>query len=74
MSSVDKGVVSYTWGCIADFENIAKDTPRGLLRNVPSTKKWPLAKARDVMKTIGTQYIWWDWMCVPHGRGNRAAG
>jgi hypothetical protein len=69
LDSQGYGVVSYTWGYIADFDNVAKDTPRGLLLDVPTTKKWPLAKAREIMKTIGTRYIWWDWMCVPQGRG-----
>jgi hypothetical protein len=65
------GIVSYTWGYIADYVNLATNTPEGLQWDVPGTKKWTLSKAREVMNTIGTRYMWWDWMCVPQGgRGN----
>lgn len=59
------GVVSYTWGYIVDDGKPASDPPQGLLWDVPAVKGWTLAKARRVMETIGTRYIWWDWMCVP---------
>lgn len=59
------GIVSYTWGYILDKANPASDPPGGLLWDVPGVTKWPLSKAREVMRRIGTRYIWWDWMCVP---------
>jgi len=61
------GIVSYTWGYIADYENLATDTPQGIQWDVPGTQRWPLSNARNVMNKIGTRYMWWDWMCVPQG-------
>ncbi|KAK6810946.1 hypothetical protein RU639_013259 [Aspergillus parasiticus] len=61
------GVVSYTWGYIAQWDKPASDTPEGVVWTVPTTTKWPLSRARQVMEKIGTRYIWWDWMCVPQG-------
>ncbi|KAE8406699.1 hypothetical protein BDV37DRAFT_269732 [Aspergillus pseudonomiae] len=61
------GVVSYTWGYIAQWEKPASDTPEGVVWTVPTTSKWPLARARQVMEKMGTRYVWWDWMCVPQG-------
>jgi hypothetical protein len=58
-------------GYIADFENLASDTPRGLLWDVPGIKGniWSLSDAQAAMSTIGTQFIWWDWMCLPQDAG-----
>ncbi|PQE31566.1 Heterokaryon incompatibility protein [Rutstroemia sp. NJR-2017a WRK4] len=60
-------IVSYTWGYIADYVTLTTGTPEGIQWDVPGTKKWPLSKTRDVMNTISTRYMWWDWMCVPQG-------
>lgn len=66
------GIVSYTWGYIIDAGHPAPDPPAGLLWDVPGVKKWPLSKARKVMETMGTRFMWWDWMCVPQqGEGMR---
>ncbi|KAJ5238802.1 hypothetical protein N7468_003421 [Penicillium chermesinum] len=46
------------------------ELPDGVIWNVPTTSRWTLAEAREVMKTIGTRYIWWDWMCVPQVRND----
>ncbi|KAJ5683366.1 hypothetical protein N7462_006531 [Penicillium macrosclerotiorum] len=62
------GIVSYTWGYIAQWDKPALDVPKGIVWTVPTTSKWSLARAREVMRKIGTRYIWWDWMCVPQGR------
>jgi hypothetical protein len=62
------GIVSYTWGYIAQWDKPATDVPKGVVWTVPTTSKWTLARAREVMQNIGTRYIWWDWMCVPQGR------
>lgn len=61
------GIVSYTWGYIADLSRPQPDNelPEGLLWDVPTTTGFNLDGAKEVMKTIGTRYIWWDWMCVP---------
>ncbi|RAH76253.1 hypothetical protein BO86DRAFT_373248, partial [Aspergillus japonicus CBS 114.51] len=59
------GIVSYTWGYIADDGKPASDPPQGLLWDVPAVQGWTLAEARQVMQSVGTRYIWWDWMCVP---------
>ncbi|RAL64060.1 hypothetical protein DID88_003248 [Monilinia fructigena] len=61
------GIVSYTWGYIADLSRPQPDDelPAGLLWDVPTTTGFDLDGAKQVMKTIGTRYIWWDWMCVP---------
>jgi hypothetical protein len=61
------GVVSYTWGYIAQWDKPASDIPEGVVWTVPTTLKWSLLRARKVMQKIGTRYIWWDWMCVPQG-------
>lgn len=61
------GIVSYTWGYIAQWDKPATDKPKGVVWNVPTTSKWTLARAKEVMQKIGTRYIWWDWMCVPQG-------
>ncbi|KAB8271100.1 hypothetical protein BDV30DRAFT_250262 [Aspergillus minisclerotigenes] len=65
------GVVSYTWGYIAQWDKPASGTPEGVVWTVPTTSKWPLSRARQVMEKIGTRYIWWDWMCVPQGRDHQ---
>ncbi|PYH46487.1 uncharacterized protein BP01DRAFT_293944, partial [Aspergillus saccharolyticus JOP 1030-1] len=67
------GVVSYTWGYIvATPGQPAPNPPAGLLWDVPTVSAWPLSRAREVMQTIGTRYVWWDWMCVPQrGEGLR---
>ncbi|ESZ91673.1 hypothetical protein SBOR_7930 [Sclerotinia borealis F-4128] len=61
------GIVSYTWGYIADFSRPQPDheLPIGLPWDVPTTTGFDLDRAKEVMATIGTRYIWWDWMCVP---------
>ncbi|KAB8290656.1 hypothetical protein EYC80_008297 [Monilinia laxa] len=61
------GIVSYTWGYIADLSRPQPDDelPAGLLWDIPTTTGFDLDGAKQVMKTIGTRYIWWDWMCVP---------
>lgn len=61
------GVVSYTWGYIAQWDKPALDVPDGVVWTVPTTSRWPLSTARKIMHQIGTRYIWWDWMCVPQG-------
>lgn len=61
------GVVSYTWGYIAQWDKPASDVPKGVVWTVPTTSEWSLTAARNVMQRIGTRYIWWDWMCVPQG-------
>ncbi|KAI6776502.1 hypothetical protein HG530_000447 [Fusarium avenaceum] len=61
------GIVSYTWGYIANSDELATDIPRNVPWDLPTTFKWPLSKAREVMTTIGTRFVWWDWMCVPQG-------
>lgn len=68
LNSEGYGVVSYTWGYIAQWDKPELDVPEGVVWKVPTTSKWPLSKAREVMRKIGTRYIWWDWMCVPQGR------
>jgi hypothetical protein len=68
LDSEGYGVVSYTWGYIAQWDKPATDLPEGVVWKVPTTSKWPLSKARDMMQKIGTRYIWWDWMCVPQVR------
>ncbi|RAH67893.1 uncharacterized protein BO66DRAFT_430210 [Aspergillus aculeatinus CBS 121060] len=65
------GVVSYTWGYIVDGGKPASDPPQGLLWDVPAVKGWTLAKARQVMETIGTRYIWWDWMHI-YGKAKKS--
>ncbi|KAM0192360.1 hypothetical protein ACHAPI_008307 [Fusarium lateritium] len=65
------GIVSYTWGYIANSDELATDLPRNVPWDVPTTRKWPLSKAREVMETIGTRFVWWDWMCVPQGGRGR---
>lgn len=61
------GVVSYTWGYIANWKSPvpASEKPEGVIWTVPTTSKWTLSEAREIMRTIETRYIWWDWMCVP---------
>ncbi|KAF5874991.1 putative heterokaryon incompatibility protein het-6-like protein [Botrytis fragariae] len=61
------GIVSYTWGYIADLKKPQPDDklPGGLLWDVPTTSAFSLDPAREVMAKIGTRYVWWDWMCVP---------
>ncbi|KAH6952927.1 hypothetical protein DER45DRAFT_597662 [Fusarium avenaceum] len=61
------GIVSYTWGYIANSDELATDIPRNVPWDLPTTFKWLLSKAREVMTTIGTRFVWWDWMCVPQG-------
>ncbi|KAI9042480.1 uncharacterized protein KD926_005561 [Aspergillus affinis] len=65
------GIVSYTWGYIADYENLPTDIPDGISWDVPGTRRWPLSEARRIMGRIGTRYVWWDWMCVPQGNKGR---
>ncbi|KAF5002374.1 hypothetical protein FGRMN_386 [Fusarium graminum] len=65
------GIVSYTWGYIANFDELATGLPRNVPWDLPTTTKWPLSKAREVMERIGTRFVWWDWMCVPQGGKGR---
>ncbi|TGO35827.1 hypothetical protein BHYA_0145g00290 [Botrytis hyacinthi] len=60
------GIVSYTWGYIADLEKPQPDDklPGGLLWDVPATSGFSLRRAREVMSKIGTRYVWWDWMNI----------
>ena len=64
------GIVTYTWGRFADFASPAKDAPDGLQWDIPSSTQWTLKHAKEVMQTIGTRYVWWDWMCVPQEVSN----
>jgi hypothetical protein len=64
LDSEGYGVVSYTWGYIAQWDKPETDLPKGVVWKVPTTSKWPLSKAREMMQKIGTRYIWWVWMCV----------
>ncbi|MCJ1465051.1 hypothetical protein MMC07_003667 [Pseudocyphellaria aurata] len=59
------GIVSYTWGYIAYLDFPQKNTPEGLLWDVPTTETFTLQEARAIMSNIGSRYVWWDWMCVP---------
>ncbi|KAF5657159.1 heterokaryon incompatibility protein [Fusarium heterosporum] len=71
LESEGYGIVSYTWGYIANFDELATGLPRNVPWDLPTTTKWPLSKAREVMEKIGTRYVWWDWMCVPQGGKGR---
>ncbi|KAJ6164441.1 hypothetical protein N7470_003113 [Penicillium chermesinum] len=55
LASEGYGVVSYTWGFIANWKKPVppSELPDGVIWNVPTTSRWTLAEAREVMKTIG---------------------
>ncbi|KAM0135054.1 hypothetical protein ACHAP3_005144 [Botrytis cinerea] len=61
------GIVSYTWGYIADLKKPQPDNklPSGLLWDVPTTTGFSLDRAKEVVAKMGTRYVWWGWMCVP---------
>jgi hypothetical protein len=52
------GIVSYTWKYIANNSELATDLPGDVLWDLPTTFKWPLSKAREVIKTIGVRFLW----------------
>ncbi|KAF9774018.1 hypothetical protein IL306_008052 [Fusarium sp. DS 682] len=62
---IDYGIVSYTWGMFRDPERSAEGKPENVRWDVPYVEDLPLAKAREVMRSMNMQYVWWDWMCVP---------
>ncbi|ENH73686.1 hypothetical protein FOC1_g10000523 [Fusarium oxysporum f. sp. cubense race 1] len=62
---IDYGIVSYTWGMFRDPDQSAEGKPKNVRWDVPYVEDLPLAKAREVMRSMNMQYVWWDWMCVP---------
>lgn len=73
VESTGYGIVSYTWGMWADFDEPAEHVPGNLLWNIPTVEGLPLAHCREVLdNTMDIRFMWWDWMCVPQGkRGKR---
>lgn len=59
------GIISYTWGRWASWEQVPPDVPKGLQWPVPLVKDLPLGLAKEVVSAMGLRYVWWDWMCVP---------
>ncbi|KAF4332077.1 heterokaryon incompatibility (HET) domain protein [Fusarium beomiforme] len=62
---IEYGIVSYTWGMFRDPDRSAEGKPKNVRWDVPYVEDLPLAKAREVMRSMDMQYVWWDWMCVP---------
>ncbi|KAJ5358682.1 uncharacterized protein N7496_011095 [Penicillium cataractarum] len=74
------GIISYTWGMWADFDTPVKNPPTyrvegkttDLPWQIPTVAGLDLAHARKILDScLRTQYVWWDWMCVPQGQSNR---
>lgn len=70
------GILSYTWGRWAKWDEEPVGVPAGLQWKLPVVKnndhgsKEPedfLAVARYVVTSMKARYVWWDWMCVPQG-------
>ncbi|KAJ5319835.1 hypothetical protein PENANT_c026G00225 [Penicillium antarcticum] len=64
------GIISYTWGRWASWNQVPPDVPAGLQWPVPLVEVLPLGLARRVVSSMGIQYVWWDWMCVPQGNAS----
>lgn len=66
------GIISYTWGRWAKWDQEPKDLPRDLQWKLPviqgSTSGDFFTVARNAVSTMKTRYVWWDWMCVPQGK------
>lgn len=61
------GIISYTWGRWASWEQQPSGMPTGLQWRVPVIKDLPFSLARKVVSSMKIRYVWWDWMCVPQG-------
>lgn len=61
------GIISYTWGRWASWNQDPPDVPDGLQWRVPLVEVLPLGLAREVVSSMKIRYVWWDWMCVPQG-------
>ncbi|GFF21975.1 uncharacterized transporter ESBP6 [Aspergillus udagawae] len=64
------GIISYTWGRWASWNQAPPDVPEGLQWPVPLVEVLPLDLARSVVSSMKIRYVWWDWMCVPQGNAS----
>ncbi|BCS28341.1 uncharacterized protein APUU_61389S [Aspergillus puulaauensis] len=70
------GILSYTWGKWAKWDEEPEGLPAGLQWKLPVIKNNDngsndsedfLTVARQVVSRMQARYVWWDWMCVPQG-------